>query len=179
MYFVSTKLCIFFYYSLHICLYFLQRKRKRKEVDEDVVSVQSLNIVPDGSATATHEGKKKRSLVKMSSLVNMLSPATSKISKRFEVNFQLFRQLSFLPSCPISLLPVSTIFLSTGILPYFPRSPHFSWQCLHNLHIQDSIKTWHCLQRVLRIVVISACWSIELSSVLPLHLDNSLWNIHG
>ena len=63
-------------------------------MDDDNVSVQSLNIMPSGSdsqsaSSAAEKKTKRRSMVKMSSLVNMLSPATSKMGKALEVRFVL------------------------------------------------------------------------------------------
>ncbi|KAF6019624.1 ARHGEF3 [Bugula neritina] len=61
------------------------RKRKRKDVDEDSMSVHSLNIAPHSQHELPSEKKsKRRSMAKMSSFVNMLSPATTKRTFSFK-----------------------------------------------------------------------------------------------
>lgn len=61
-------------------------------MDDDNVSVQSLNIMAGGSENlpAADKKNKRRSMVKMSSLRDILSPATSKMGRALEVCVYLY-----------------------------------------------------------------------------------------
>ncbi|XP_067940534.1 rho guanine nucleotide exchange factor 3-like isoform X2 [Watersipora subatra] len=72
--------------ELHTLALSMLRKRKRKDVDDDSLSVQSLDVVREGE-DGNEKKNKRRSMVKMSSLFNILSPAAGRKGKTLERSF--------------------------------------------------------------------------------------------
>ena len=88
-------------------MFCIQRKRKRRDVDDDTLSVQSLNVVPEGDNGGSEKRNKRRSMVKMSSLVNMLSPATSKVGRALEVH--MYNDNTYQLTCSPLLWLITTL----------------------------------------------------------------------